>query len=422
MVEDFYTHFRYECWSMTEDRTIGLANFAQIKVHYPTTAVLKVFQDKAAGHREFTSAYLCQPLHRHVLRLYAYYETPKCSVLYLEHCEGGALSNSLPSLRTLHNRDLLDMMDDIAQTVAALHHHSIVHRDLKPHNIFLTSNRVCKLGDFETVKKVEHFADLNTFPKGTIAYMSPEKANSLVYREVLEPSRAFLDDIWALGKTFFEMGVGRLDEKLAGLAVRGNSQVHSYVFDSLREAGRPENWAVLVEDMLTSKEITANEVCRGLSWLQASEMQPVLAPRIANTPKCVLCTEEIGLIGLPCKHHYCAFHFSHHISVRLSSPTTNLLTHITCYCTTVIPYDLLARSASTLPPELHAKLRRIDCLSASSKCACGQRFPLVLWKQETAKAYVWECKKCGVKMCSWCGSKGGHGFFSSTAKCPSFPY
>jgi len=423
MVEEFYTHFRYECWSMTEDRTIGLAYFDQIRVHYPTTAVLKVFRNKAAGHREFSSALLCQSLHRHVLRLYAYYETPQYSVLFLEHCEGGALSSSLSSFLQSKESILLDMMDDIAQTVAALHSHSIVHRDLKPHNVFLTSNHVCKLGDFETVKELGSFADLRTLPKGTVAYMSPEKANSLIYREALEPNRAFLDDIWALGKTFFEMGIGRVDQGLAGLAATGRPAVHSYIFEALRGAGRSENLAILVEDMLTSSEITAKDVCRTLSRLKAGAIAPVLAPKQANTPKCVLCSEEISLISLPCKHNYCLSHFSQHISLRLSPPSTTLLAHITCLrCPSPIPYDILARSTPTLPPELHAKLRRIDSLSASLQCTCGLWYPLVQWKQEVARTYVWECRKCGVKVCSWCGSKGGHGLFSSTAKCPSFPY
>ena len=423
MVDEFYTRFRYECWSITEERTIGLAHFDQIRVHYPATAVVKVFRDKAAGHEEFRLTHFCQPLHRHILRLYAYYETRQYAVLFLEHCAGGALSDYLPSLPSLGEGVLLDMMNDIAEAVAALHFNSVVHRDLKPHNIFLTANHICKVGDLETVKELVNYADLHSMTRGTIAYMSPEKVNFMGHRD-LEPKRAYLDDIWALGKTFFEMGIGQVDMKLANVVAQGHATLHSYIYTHVRQTGRSEGLAALIEDMLTSSDTSAKDECSSLSRLKFGVIQPILAHNEGNDiPKCALCTEQQGLIDLPCKHSYCLSHFSQHLSACLSSVSTTLLSHITClHCNSPIPYQHITRGSSHLPPELQAKLRRVDSLSASAKCACGQAYPLVCWKNESANSYVRKCTKCGLKACSWCGAKGGHGFFTSTSKCPAFPY
>jgi NIMA (never in mitosis gene a)-related kinase len=73
--------------------------------------------------------------------------------------------------------------------VKALHSKNVLHRDLKAANVFLTSNKTLKIGDFG-ISKVLDNTSAKTFV-GTPYYLSPEVCENRPYN--------LSSDLWSLG-------------------------------------------------------------------------------------------------------------------------------------------------------------------------------------------------------------------------------
>jgi len=78
-----------------------------------------------------------------------------------------------------------------------LHKKSILHRDLKTQNIFMTSNRLIKIGDFGISKTLSHDNDFAETAIGTPQQLSPE----IIKRQKYD----YKTDIWGLGCVLYEM-------------------------------------------------------------------------------------------------------------------------------------------------------------------------------------------------------------------------
>lgn len=79
--------------------------------------------------------------------------------------------------------------------VKALHSKNVLHRDLKSANVFLTSNKTLKIGDFG-ISKVLDNTSAKTFV-GTPYYLSPEVCENRPYN--------LSSDLWSLGCVIYEM-------------------------------------------------------------------------------------------------------------------------------------------------------------------------------------------------------------------------
>eukprot|EP01035_Chromulina_nebulosa_P019583 gene19583-25486_t len=90
----------------------------------------------------------------------------------------------------------------ISLAIKHIHDRKILHRDLKSDNIFLTSNGLCKLGDFGVSRVLRNTSELASTQIGTPYYMSPEIMEGKKYNSKT--------DIWSLGCVLYELTCLRL--------------------------------------------------------------------------------------------------------------------------------------------------------------------------------------------------------------------
>ena len=128
-------------------------------------------------------------------------------IIIMEYCERTAFLNSVDGDLTnfLKNKKKKDELLDekvivnwfiqMLFGINVLHSKKVLHRDLKSANIFLTSNKTIKIGDFG-ISKVLDNTSAKTFV-GTPYYLSPEVCENRPYD--------FKSDLWSLGCILYEL-------------------------------------------------------------------------------------------------------------------------------------------------------------------------------------------------------------------------
>jgi aurora kinase/aurora kinase A len=136
--------------------------------------------------------------HKHILKMFAYFQEDKYVYQVLEYAENGTLYSKLTKEKTFSEDMVAKYVFQIASALGYLHTRSVIHRDLKLENILLDANDDTKIGDFGwTVHSIE---DKRGTICGTIDYLAPELVNHEKY-----DSGA---DIWCLGVIMYEMLYG----------------------------------------------------------------------------------------------------------------------------------------------------------------------------------------------------------------------
>jgi serine/threonine-protein kinase len=121
--------------------------------------------------------------------------------LVMELLEGESLSARVKRAGGMEIPELLRVVDDMLDVLAAAHAQGIIHRDIKPDNLFLMNDGRLKVLDFgiarmrEGAPKTMHTKIGSTL--GTVAYMAPEQTMSSKIDE-----RA---DVFAVGATMFRI-------------------------------------------------------------------------------------------------------------------------------------------------------------------------------------------------------------------------
>jgi serine/threonine-protein kinase len=98
-------------------------------------------------------------------------------------------------------RTALGVIDQLCNGLAYAHGKKVVHRDIKPANVFVSRDKVVKLGDFGIARVLREIEIRQTDVRGTPLYMAPEQINGTNINH-----RA---DLYAVGCTLFELIAGR---------------------------------------------------------------------------------------------------------------------------------------------------------------------------------------------------------------------
>ena len=148
--------------------------------------------------------------HPHILTVYDAGEFEGRDYLVTEIVDGGTLREWSQAKRLW--REVIELLVNVADALAAAHAAGILHRDIKPENILVSRNGYAKLADFGLARLFENAPPQHGFPGGetctlpgailgTRAYMSPEQMTG----EALDAR----SDIFSFGVVLYEMLTGR---------------------------------------------------------------------------------------------------------------------------------------------------------------------------------------------------------------------
>jgi eukaryotic-like serine/threonine-protein kinase len=191
-------------------------------------------------------------------------------MLVMELVEGRPLSKIPAGPEEIRN--LLPLVLQISESLAAAHGTGIIHGDLKPDNIIVRPDGFVKVLDFGLARKItaENIA-AGGLLAGTLIYMSPEQARG----ESLTPAT----DVYSFGLVLFELVTGRHPFGRSGMkAVEAMLRQPAPRASSVAPQTAPD-WDALLEAMLQSEVAqrpTMDQVARRLRRMQ----QPAPSGRV----------------------------------------------------------------------------------------------------------------------------------------------
>lgn len=152
------------------------------------------FEDEASSMRDLA--------HPNIVRFYRFVNRPEYSYIVMDYVDGFSLSDVLKLARNKRDRMPLDeiirVMTQVARALDAIHRESFVHRDIKPSNVLIER----ETGQaFLTDLGITSAQNTRMVGAGTIAYMSPEQAETWVADQ-----RA---DVYAYGIMLYELLAGK---------------------------------------------------------------------------------------------------------------------------------------------------------------------------------------------------------------------
>ena len=139
--------------------------------------------------------------HPGVVAIYEFGEDADTAYIAMEFVEGRNLDQVLAGTPMLPEAQLLQIMDQLLDALAAAHAQGVWHRDIKPANLSLTASGQVKLTDFG-IARIEHLGLTQVSSMiGTPGYMAPEQ-----YTGDNIDQRA---DIFAAGVLLYRMLTGQ---------------------------------------------------------------------------------------------------------------------------------------------------------------------------------------------------------------------
>ncbi|CAN5565319.1 MAG: PD40 domain-containing protein [Pyrinomonadaceae bacterium] len=223
--------------------------------------------------------------HQHIAVVHDYGETPEGQpFIVMEYIKGETLSDLLHS-SALTITQAVEVVEAVAEALAAAHANGIIHRDIKPSNVLVDKEGEVKVLDFGLVKHLheEHASgtgpDANTLLArtsskviiGTPLYLSPEQA--------MGADVDARSDLFALGALLYECLTGRpafaggsvieIGAQILHVNPPPPSSINKRVHPELdritlkalakKPASRYQSAAEMVADLRTTRNVLVNE-------------------------------------------------------------------------------------------------------------------------------------------------------------------
>src|SRR5579859_6354538 len=131
---------RYEILEILGEGGMGAVYKAQ-DIQLERDVALKVIRPELAGDREILQRFKQELIlarqvgDRNVIRIFDLGEADKIKFITMEYVEGESLFAILRQRGKLEVAEAVDIMEQVAGGLAAIHREGIIHRDLKPGNI-----------------------------------------------------------------------------------------------------------------------------------------------------------------------------------------------------------------------------------------------------------------------------------------------
>lgn len=100
------------------------------------------------------------PCHPNIVRFHQAWIDKQILHIQLEMCDK-SLAAYCHGIDWLEDKELWNVFLDILQGLGHLHNNFMLHNDIKPDNIFMTKNKVCKLGDFGLISDMRSVCFVN---------------------------------------------------------------------------------------------------------------------------------------------------------------------------------------------------------------------------------------------------------------------
>lgn len=135
------------------------------------------------------------PAHPNLMGFYRAWEEKRRLYIQTELCET-SLFDEFYKRKTFSEETIWNYFADLLMAVEHLHKHNFIHLDIKPDNIFISSEGICKLGDFGLVVDLSKQSNVSEAVEGDPKYLA---------KDLLHSDFSKAADIFSLGITMLEM-------------------------------------------------------------------------------------------------------------------------------------------------------------------------------------------------------------------------
>ncbi|PNX96818.1 LRR receptor-like kinase resistance protein, partial [Trifolium pratense] len=160
--------------------------------------------------------------HRHIVKLYGFCLHKRIMFLIYQYMEKGSLFSVLYNdvdAVEFKWRKRVNIIKGVASALSYLHHDftfPIVHRDISSGNILLNNEWQPSVSDFGTARLLQHDSSNQTIVAGTIGYIAPELAYTMVVSEKC--------DVYSFGVVVLETLMGRHPKEILSSLQLGSAQ------------------------------------------------------------------------------------------------------------------------------------------------------------------------------------------------------
>ena len=197
-------------------KTIGEGGMANVYLAYDVilerNVAVKVLRGDLATDEKFVRRFQREALsasslsHPNVVEVYDVGEDNGLYYIVMEYIEGKHLKQLLKRRGKLTLTEVIDIMLQITDGMAAAHDSYIIHRDIKPQNIMILENGLVKITDFGIAMALNgtQLTQTNSV-MGSVHYLPPEQASG--------KGSTIQSDVYSMGILMYELLSGTLPYK-----------------------------------------------------------------------------------------------------------------------------------------------------------------------------------------------------------------